>query len=418
MRRYRIIVCTCLLIISFCLSACKKTPDELRTEVKEKTVEYSEYILLSLNQGAAGWGTIYDCMDAEIFIHRDRSVRVMVYYPEETELMSFELAEEEYEKVLQIAEPSKVAKLKVKNDNDVCDGSSYHIALYDKNDERVVYKGGYMPIGKKFWETYEEIMEILGPYKIYEKLEEYRTMLQELEDGTAVVPDSNVEEDAEVFALLQGEWICESGSAYIRFYEKEHNYYMDCYGDWQVHESVEYFNGAPLYDLYYGYFDRWKEEEDTLPENEIRVAYTTQKGEFDYGGEFVVDKNSAYLISELMQEDAAYYFYPYGGKMPIGNYVHIKPMAKRIGELVGDEQLHYESLWQVAEKLVSSNLIYFYPGHGEVTVLEDGTYRIETIASGYEEIGGTTKNVDYNLQFFIDGEGNPIKENEWEIKKN
>ena len=56
---------------------------------------------------------------------------------------------------MQLAEPSKVAKLKVKNDNDVCDGSSYHIALYDSNDERAVYKGGYMPIGKKFWETYD-----------------------------------------------------------------------------------------------------------------------------------------------------------------------------------------------------------------------------------------------------------------------
>ncbi len=418
MRRCRWLVCMCLLVISFLLSACKKTPDDLKPEVKEKNTEYSENILLSINQGAPGYGTEIDCIDAEVFIYTDGSVKAMVYYPEETELMSFKLTEEENEKVMQIGEPSKVAKLKVRNDNDVCDGSSYHIALYDRNDERVVYKGGYMPVGKKFWETYDGLQEILEPYKIYEKLEEYRSMLQELEDNPEVAPNPEDEEEEEIFKLLQGEWLCESGSAYLRFYEENHNYYMDCYGDWQIHESVEYFNGAPLYELYYGYFDRWKEEEDTLPENEIRVAYTTQKGEFDYGGEFVVDKSSGYLISELMQEDKAYYFYPYEEEMPIGNYVHIAPMAKRIGELVGNEQLQYESLWQVAEKLVSSNMIYFYPGHGEVTVLEDGTYLIETIASGYEEIDGTAKAVDYDLRFFIDGEGNPIKENEWEIKKN
>jgi len=418
MNRSRLLVFICLLIISFSLSACKKTPDEEPPEKKEKTTEYSENILLSLNQGAAGWGTIIDCIDAEIFIYTDRLVRVMVYYPEETELMSFALTEEEYEKVLQIAEPSKVAKLKVKNDNDVCDGGSYHIALYDRDDEQVVYRGGYMPVGKKFWETYDGLKEILEPYKIYEELETYRTMLREQEDNPVVVPDSKDEEEAEIIELLRGEWLCESGSAYIRFYEKDNNYFMDCYGDWQVHESVECFVEAPLYELYYGYFDRWKEEEDTLPENEIRVAYTTNKGELSYGGEFIVDKNSAYLISELIQEgDKVYYFYPYEEEKPIGECVHINTMAKRIGELVGDENLQYEALWQVAENLVSSNMIYFYPGHGEVTVLKDGTYLIETIASGYKEIDGTIKTVDYNLHFYIDGEGNPTKENEWEIKE-
>lgn len=415
MRRYRISVYICLLLMSFMLAACGETPDKEPPQEKKKTSEYSENILLSLNQGAAGWGTIYDCMDAEIFIYKDKSVRVMVYEPEETELMSFELSEEEYEKILQLAEPSKVAKLKVKNDNDVCDGSSYHIALYDSNDERVVYKGGYMPIGKKFWETYDGIKEILEPYKIYEKLEEYRIMLQELEDNPVVVP--NEEEKAEIFEFLQGEWICESGSAYIWFYEMNNNYYMDCYGDWQIHECVEYFIEAPLYELYYGYFDKWKKEEDTIQENEIRVAYTTNKGELSYGGEFVVDKDSTYLISELMQEDKAYYFYPYEGEMPIWDYVHIHPMAQKLREIVGDEKLQYEALWQVAEKLVSSNLIYLYPGHEEVKILEDGTYKIETLACGYKETDVIAKNVDYNLRFFIDVEGNPIRELEWEIKE-
>lgn len=418
MRRYRWLVCISALIISLALSACKKAPDEEPPQENKKVTEYSENILLSLNQGAAGWGTIYDCMDAEIFIYKDGTVRAMVYEPEETELMTFKLTEEEYEKILQIAEPSKVAKLKVKNDNDVCDGSSYHIALYDKNDERVVYKGGYMPVGKKFWETYNGIKEILGPYRIYEKLEEYRTMLQEAEDNLTVVPNPDAEEEAEVFALLKGEWLCESSSAYIRFYEKDNAYYMDCYGDWQVHETVEYFSEAPLYRLFYGYFHDWKEKDSVLSENEIVVGYATQKGEFDYGGEFIADKNSGYLISELMQEERAYYFYPYEGEMSIGNYVHIHPMAKRIEEMVGDEKLQYEALWQVAKELVSSNMIYFYPGHGEVTSLKEGGYMIETVACGYKEVDGTTENVDYDLRIFIDGEGYPIRDSEWEIKEN
>ncbi len=417
MRRYRISVYICLLLMSFMLTACIKTPDELPPQEKKKTSEYSENILLSINQGAAGWGTIYDCMDAEIFIYKDKSVRVMVYEPEEAELMSFELSEEEYEKILQLAEPSKVAKLKVKNDNDVCDGSSYHIALYDSNDERVVYKGGYMPIGKKFWETYDGIKEILEPYKIYEKLEEYRIMLQELEDNSVVAPKA---EEAEIFEFLQGEWICGSGSAYMQFYKQGEMYCIDFQADWQAHESATFLGGEPVFALYYESDDEWKDKYGRLEKGETCISYHTRKGELEYGGLLAIDKEERCFRCSLPgEEEEVYLFFPYEEERPIENYIYLDSMAERIREHIvgGEEEIEiYVGTGKSAEQLMEANILYFYSLDSEA-LPEDVGYIFTALAYGYEDIETFSQARDYDVCFYVDGEGYPIREEEWEIKK-
>ncbi|MBO5165378.1 MAG: hypothetical protein J6B90_02100 [Lachnospiraceae bacterium] len=153
--------------------------EKLKEKEKEnEDIKYSENILLSLNNGAPGYGTRAECIDAEIFIYTDRTVKVIVYYPEELEIASLELSEADYERVLTIADPEEISSLKTEEDREVCDGSSYHITLYDEQDEEVLSLGGYMPEGKKFWEIYGGIKEILEPYGIHESVVAYRESVE------------------------------------------------------------------------------------------------------------------------------------------------------------------------------------------------------------------------------------------------
>ena len=166
MRKWKVVFG--LLMILLGVTACA-------TENKE--TQFSENILVSLNHGAAGFGTIADCVDAEIFIYMDRTVKVMVYYPEELEIASFAITEEDYEALAQLASSEKISKLKVKENMDVCDGTSYHISLYGLDDERIITRGGYMPEGKAFWKVYNGMKEVLKPYNISAYVVEYRECL-------------------------------------------------------------------------------------------------------------------------------------------------------------------------------------------------------------------------------------------------
>ncbi len=179
MRKFIGIVLTMVMLTA--LSGCgslpaEKVPEE--TDKPQEEVKYSDNILLSLNNGAPGFGTRAECTDAEIFIYTDGTIKVIVYYPEELEIASLELSQEDYEELYELADRKKISKLKVK-DGEAADGSSYYITLYDENDEELLYKGGYMPVGKAFWEMYDGIKEILKPYGISEIVVDYRKSIEE-----------------------------------------------------------------------------------------------------------------------------------------------------------------------------------------------------------------------------------------------
>ncbi|MBQ9136732.1 MAG: hypothetical protein IJX66_11650 [Lachnospiraceae bacterium] len=165
-----------ILMITMLAGCSAKKAEEKGKENED--IKFSENILLSLNHGAPGYGTRAECIDAEIFIYTDKTVKVVVYYPEELEIASLELSESDYERVLAIADPDEISSLKTEEDKGVCDGSSYHITLYDEQDEEVLSLGGYMPEGKKFWEIYDGIKEILEPYGIHEIVVAYRKSVE------------------------------------------------------------------------------------------------------------------------------------------------------------------------------------------------------------------------------------------------
>ncbi len=176
---------TSIIAMLMILVGCTSVSDENDVEDKEPKVMdksqemvYSENILLSLNHGAPGFGTQAECTDAEIFIYTDRNVRVVVYYPEELEIASFEISKDDYDALYELADREQIRKLRVK-DGEGCDGSSYYISLYDENDTRVLSKGGYMPEGEKFWEVYHGIHDILKSYGITESVVEYRKSIED-----------------------------------------------------------------------------------------------------------------------------------------------------------------------------------------------------------------------------------------------
>lgn len=145
---------------------------------KEDNISYSDHILFSTNHGASGFGTIADCADATIMVYTDRTVRVFMDVNDNPEIATFTLSEVDYEHLAAIASPQIIYNLKTKDDPNVCDGSSSYITIYDENDEMLVSKGGYMALGKKYNEIYNEIHATLIPYGITEKVEEYRECMR------------------------------------------------------------------------------------------------------------------------------------------------------------------------------------------------------------------------------------------------
>lgn len=143
-----------------------------------KPIEYSSNILLSLNNGAAGFGSEAECTDATIMIFKDKTIRVYMDTEDRPEIACLTISDEDYEKLEEIGNPHKIRSLLVSDNFAVLDGSTFYIALYDENDEMAIFKGGYMPSGKRFNETYQAIKDILEPYGIDETVDIYREYME------------------------------------------------------------------------------------------------------------------------------------------------------------------------------------------------------------------------------------------------
>lgn len=142
--------------------------------------KFSDNILFSINAGASGYGTKAECTDAEITVYTDRSVKIFMVesdYKTIAEIGAVALSEKDYEQLTALADREKLYHLKVEEDIEATDGSSYHITLYDENDEVLITKGGYMPDSKEFLELYRNIQEIFSHYDIDLIVEAHREIL-------------------------------------------------------------------------------------------------------------------------------------------------------------------------------------------------------------------------------------------------
>jgi len=168
---------TVLTVVVAFSSACGPEVEENTAQTiaqQEPAINYSENILISVNNGALGYGTLAECTDADIVVYTDKTVKIFMDTAEYPEIGSFVLSDEDYGKLSTLADPEKIAALQMENDMEVCDGSSYYIKLYDENDETVVFKGGYMPDGEEFWEVYQGIKEVLESYNPDDYVNAYR----------------------------------------------------------------------------------------------------------------------------------------------------------------------------------------------------------------------------------------------------
>lgn len=141
--------------------------------------KFSDNILFSINAGASGYGTRAECTDAEIIVYTDKTVKIFMVesdYSTIAEIGSVTLSEEDYEQLTALADREKIYHLKV-TDGEADDGTSYHITLYDENDETLISKGGYMPESKEFMELYKNIHKIFALYEIDQIVEDHRELL-------------------------------------------------------------------------------------------------------------------------------------------------------------------------------------------------------------------------------------------------
>ena len=171
------LLCVTSMTLYGCDSSNPSTPPKETVEtttVEQTDSNFSDNILLSINNGAAGYGTIADITDATITIYTDGTIKVVMDTDEQPEIATLQMSEDDYSELTKIVNRKEISELMIITDSEVCDGSNYFIWLYDKNDEICVTKGGYMPINDDFWDIYDSIKEVLKPYEIENIVDEYR----------------------------------------------------------------------------------------------------------------------------------------------------------------------------------------------------------------------------------------------------
>ncbi len=92
------------------LTACSEVQE---TKTSQEKITFSDNILLSVNNGTAGDGTLADCTDATIIIYKDRTVKVHMHVTDYPEIGSVTLSEEDYNAIAEIAVPEEIANYKV-----------------------------------------------------------------------------------------------------------------------------------------------------------------------------------------------------------------------------------------------------------------------------------------------------------------
>ena len=168
-----------MIMLGFSAVGCRFNKTFVSSEKELDDVNLSENILFSINNGAEGYGTEWECTDATIMIYTDKTVHVFMDTDNNPEVCVLTLSDEDYEKLQKLTLPEAIMDIETEEELEATDGSSYFIKLYGEDDKEVFVVGGYMPEGKTFWKTYEDIKDILKPYGIEEEVNAYRNSMEE-----------------------------------------------------------------------------------------------------------------------------------------------------------------------------------------------------------------------------------------------
>ena len=142
----------------------EKDKDKDKDKVTPDTLSLSDEYLIGYYTGG-GYGTWYDTVSPVLIIKKDRNVDVYLEFIESPhDLMykgSVRLSQTQYDNIVAAIDAEKLYSLDPEEQNDICDGWSETLILYDE-DELVLKKcGGYMPSNKEFLEMFDAVHDNL-----------------------------------------------------------------------------------------------------------------------------------------------------------------------------------------------------------------------------------------------------------------
>ena len=131
----------------------------------EPQIEFSDKYLVGDIPSGSSWGdfNFWEKLKLEYRICYDGTVEVYMPTVSNYEVTGYELAgtyqltDDEIDNLIKSIDQQKLYKLDPQPDYAVCDGSSYTLALYDKNDELLKECGGYMPDNRDFNGMYNAV---------------------------------------------------------------------------------------------------------------------------------------------------------------------------------------------------------------------------------------------------------------------
>ena len=154
--------------------------------IEERIPEFSDEYLVGFSFGGSGWGEFYDCIDAEVIICTNHDVLMYMptletlhdKKPEMVLVETLKLTDEQYHAIENAVDREKLYTMVIESNDNVDDGDSYGLILYDRNEEMLKYCGGYMPTTKEFNDIYDEVMNNIPREEMRKIHDDYVDMLR------------------------------------------------------------------------------------------------------------------------------------------------------------------------------------------------------------------------------------------------
>ncbi len=153
-------------LITGCGKDKEEVPDQAGKEPAKNAIQdFSSEYFAGVSFTKSGWGEFYDCLNVTVIICTNHEVLINMPTKldgqeviESGTIKTLTLTDEQYSNIENGIDRQKLAELDPESDNDVMDGSSSYIYLYDK-DQNVIICGGYMPTNEDFIRMRKVIMD-------------------------------------------------------------------------------------------------------------------------------------------------------------------------------------------------------------------------------------------------------------------
>ncbi|WP_026665588.1 hypothetical protein [Butyrivibrio sp. FC2001] len=147
--------------------------------------ELSSEYYVGTYYGGCGYGSYYDCFSGKVIVCTNKDL--LVYMPDdfsrEYELVkTLKLTDDQYDRIVSSVNRKKLYYLNPRERNDICDGDSTYIMLYDENNELLKNCGGYMPANQSFLSMYKNLLNYLPMDELYQIRSDWAEQMM-AEDG-------------------------------------------------------------------------------------------------------------------------------------------------------------------------------------------------------------------------------------------